>query len=184
MSLVIGLTGKAGCGKDTLAALFKRYHSDQNVRLMAFASALKRRAGVVFDEPMSAFYDTKDAMSKWGMTYRALLQKFGTEFAREMIDKDFWVKTLDYEYNSVCSNADVVVITDVRFDNEAEWVLAQGGFIVEIHRGQASDLTEQEMEHASEAGVGSTMIGGVIWNNSAPEAMVDSLNMIITSKGF
>ena len=76
------------------------------------------------------------------LTSRRWQQLFGTEFGREMIHPDIWVRI-------TMARADTlprVVIDDMRFPNEYEAVRAAGGVCYRVHRPGAS-VTSQ---HASE----------------------------------
>ena len=42
-----------------------------------------------------------------------------------------------------------LIITDVRFENEADWIRKNGGHVIHLTRGEAPAVRE----HASEAGV-------------------------------
>jgi hypothetical protein len=59
----------------------------------------------------------------------------------------------------------VVVIADVRFPNEAEWIRAQGGEVWRIVREPAT----QAAAHASEQGIPPELIDRTIDNTGTPE---------------
>lgn len=59
---------------------------------------------------------------------RKLLQFVGTDIARNLCGTNFWVDKLD---SSGCSN---IVVTDVRFPNEADKIRELGGFIITVER--------------------------------------------------
>ena len=75
---------------------------------------------------------------------REAYQFFGTEVGRATRET-LWLD----EAQRVVDACDTLIITDVRFDNEAEWVKAQGGTVVKIIRDDAGDVNT----HSSEAGV-------------------------------
>lgn len=63
---------------------------------------------------------------------REALQKMGTEVGRDVFHEDFWVLQMEHrmqKYNKP------VVITDVRFPNEIDWIHKMGGSVYEIQRG-------------------------------------------------
>jgi hypothetical protein len=72
---------------------------------------------------------------------RRLLQVFGTEVGRDMFGTNFWV---DLTLNSV--KEDRVVISDVRFKNEADAIRSIGGQVWRINRNGVGPVTD----HASE----------------------------------
>jgi hypothetical protein len=66
-------------------------------------------------------------------TPRYALQLMGTEVGRDVFHKDFWVIKLK-KYIEENPNQNYVV-TDVRFQNEIEFVHNQRGVLIEIQRG-------------------------------------------------
>jgi len=76
---------------------------------------------------------------------RRFLQLMGTEFGRDLIDKDVWIRIVD---RFVAKNPGLdVVIDDVRFPNEFEWLRSAGGISVYIYTEKevASDTHPSEV---------------------------------------
>lgn len=139
--MLIGLVGFAGSGKDTTADyLVENY----NFTKYAFSDTLKDVVSIIFDwprhllngdtVPSRVFRENID--SYWSekldrvFTPRLALQLMGTEAGRNVFHQDIWLhsllKRLQVEGNSV--------ISDVRFPNEIEAIIASGGEIVRIRR--------------------------------------------------
>jgi hypothetical protein len=139
---VIGLTGPAGVGKDTVGMLLS-----SNYNLYAFAKPLKQALSVLgINEPADrAAKET--LLGGKPFSYRKAAQTLGTEWARNL-DPDFWLNLAEEKTRHMRR----VVFTDVRFDNEAEWVRKQGGVIWHIH-GRATTVTGDAAKHASENAV-------------------------------
>jgi hypothetical protein len=149
---LVGLTGKARCGKDTVGAIL---YDEFDVVPYGFADPLKEAAAILLNRPVCHVYgdhdfDREAVMPEWGFSMRHFLQKLGTEAVRGVFGLDFWVKRLLIEINKI--DADVVV-TDVRFENEARAIRRRGGVIWHIERSDPSVLDETAQAHASEAGV-------------------------------
>ena len=91
---LIGITGRLGSGKDEVAKIIQRLEPGWEVK--KFAGKLKQICGILAGVDPVKFEDQefKKQMSPFGMTYRELLQKVGTEGMRNNIDKDVWVKAL------------------------------------------------------------------------------------------
>lgn len=155
MARLYGLTGKKRCGKDTAAqglieAGFVR---------AAFADALKMMLATFLslrgasDEEISMLIDgsLKEAPSDYlfGASPRHAMQTLGTEWGRNCIDQDLWTKTLKEAIENAMAQGASVVVTDVRFENEAKMIRELGGKVVHITRPGYGliDL------HPSEAGV-------------------------------
>lgn len=140
-TFLVGITGKAGSGKDTLAYMmgFERY---------AFAMPLK--AGLTamgFPEPERKLKET--VIPGFKFSWREAAQKLGTEWGRGL-QGDIWLAMA--ERARMACPAGVLVITDVRFHNEADWV-RDHGLLVHVEGRQSSIVDPQQQMHASEMGL-------------------------------
>lgn len=132
MSRIIGISGKAGAGKDTLAKYLLLNLG--NFKIVHFADLLKLGVQQLcgLDSWATNTQEGKMSTIPWlGITVRELLQKFGTA-VREGVHPDFWVKALlnkNIEEN--------IIIADVRFPNEAEAIKNAGGILIRVERKNA-----------------------------------------------
>lgn len=153
MSILIGLTGRAGCGKDTAA---EHLEADYGFTAMSFAGPLKKTAAALFNLPDIYFHSRElkeKPLEDWdGLSPRHILQLLGTEAVRDTFGENFWVKRWLNEYSGVPVYSNVVV-TDVRFNNEAQVIRDIGGIIVHIVRPGDTDLDLVAGKHLSEAGI-------------------------------
>lgn len=133
--MLIGLAGPAKSGKDTVAAhvapLFglERY---------AFAQPIKRAIQVMFGlTDRHTDGDLKEVvLPVYGCTPRRLMQTLGTEWGRDTIDSRLWTKIAGCRWEQ-CKregSSNGLLITDVRFDNEAQFIRDNGGIVVHILR--------------------------------------------------
>lgn len=147
---LIGLTGKAGSGKDTVGHMLWRSHSMYKV---AFAYPLKEALRAMgFPEPENR--DDKEAtIPGFGFSWRELAQTLGTEWGRAR-DPNLWLKLAMQETGNILRARETnrVVITDVRFENEAAVIRERGGQIWHI-TGREAQMLGDTKAHASEAGV-------------------------------
>lgn len=162
---IIGLTGPAGCGKDTLAGLLQY---DGCVHA-AFADSLKQMCIQFLGLSKDDVY-TRGGKGRfnefWGMTNREILQKVGTQAFRNGFHKDCWVKIAQLKFQNILNNNQRLVVTDCRFDNEAKLIQDMGGVVFKIERpGYQSELSENENKHASEGGIQNKYISGIVLNN-------------------
>lgn len=143
---IVGFTGKAGSGKDTLADYLVE---SRHYIKVSFAGPLKSMlAQVGFPEPKDRA--TKELpIAGFSFTWRDAAQKLGTEWGRAL-DPDIWVKIMEGLLQRLSDDARVV-FSDVRFDNEAEMIRRLGGKVVHV-TGRAADLGANA-GHSSEAGV-------------------------------
>lgn len=149
---LIGITGKAGVGKDTAGAHLAQAHGFDRY---AFASPIKRMLGVLgLCEEHFSDHATKEAViPAFGCSYRHLAQTLGTEWGRS-IHPHFWLQMAKLRYYGLDRSGDAygLVITDVRFENEAEWIREEGGRVVHI-TGRETTVEGAAAEHVSEAGI-------------------------------
>lgn len=126
---VIGLVGPAGCGKDTVADMILPLHMECNGRntdtavKMAFADPLRAACKAVFaleDDDMIDRVKKEQVIERWGKSPRQMMQLLGTDCVRSNIGHDHWVKLMHYRLRDVKDGC--VVISDVRFQNEADYI--------------------------------------------------------------
>lgn len=97
---------------------------------------------------------------------RETLQVVGTEGFRNIIKDDFWVSI------APCVN---VVIRDIRFDNEAEFIRNNGGKVISVVRDN-QDIPNSE--HASEGGISESLIDIKIHNNGSKEELYSKADIV------
>lgn len=162
--LLIGLMGPAGAGKDTAADHLEDHHGF--VRY-AFADPMRTMLEAAFTAAgidYAHIYERKlkeEPVPGVGHSYRKLAQTLGTEWGRRMLDEDLWLRfadmTLGMPDAPVC---DRIVVTDVRFPNEAGWIRRHGGVVLRIQRD-----TAPVRQHVSETAMQQIDAWGDIANN-------------------
>ena len=126
--MLIGFSGKAGVGKDTAGKfLCERYKCLHYY----FAKPLKEGAKIMFALTEEQIDNKEKVIEPWGISPRTIYQRLGTEVGRG-IDVNIWVKNAEMFVKSVPGRT--VVITDVRFDNEATFIRNRGGIVINIVR--------------------------------------------------
>ena len=174
--MICGISGKARSGKNTFALMLaeelnKRYYPP--FVMMAFANELKLNCQRDFDLSYEQLWG--DDKEKYDQRYskirgplpfcagnrddgkglevleerkhwtaREIMQNYGAFY--RSIDDEFWVKNLfkvieEKEYANV-------IITDVRYVNEADYVINNGGYIVRVDRESKDSV--HNMQHPSE----------------------------------
>lgn len=145
--IIIGFSGPANSGKDTAA----QYLSSIEPRAfsMAFADPLKRAVIEMFSLDYDAFSDREikerpiPALEK---SPRQLAQIIGTDIVRA-IHPDAWLIAMDRRLTGLHL---ALLLTDLRFENEAAWVRGNGGAVIHIIRPIAR---WQPDGHESERGI-------------------------------
>lgn len=142
---LVGLVGRAGAGKDTLAlALVQRHGFTRR----AFADPLKAAVSAITGWPLVAlenrdFKEREDPL--WGVTPRRFMQHLGTEGMRSL-KEDVWLCAFQSWLFHMAPYSPIVV-TDVRFPNEVEFLRERGALLVLVSRPQVDNLP---VLHASE----------------------------------
>ena len=171
----IGITGVAGSGKNAVAEILEhelgtfKGDYDYTARIIPLAKPLKEAIAALFDIPATVLEDREVKESKeklTGLTYRKIMQLFGTEFVRVHFGSDFWTKRLDQVVKEGEENfyLEYVIVPDVRFQNEADFIKSKGGVLLKVVRPDNPFAIESS--HASEAEVNSIQADYVISNIS------------------
>jgi hypothetical protein len=144
---LLGLAAKARCGKDTVADYLVE---NFNFRKYAFADPLKEAASKMFGVPIWWFYNAEkkeQVIEEWGYSPRQMAQLLGTEGGRKLFREDIWLKRAEVELNlNTNIDWDGMVITDLRFENEADFIRSHGGIVIHILREGAPEVSDHESE--------------------------------------
>ena len=129
---IIGISGKMGCGKNYLAEkiLYPYFKQKYNILIIGFGDLMKdelyaRDKTLIYDE----LYDHKTFET------RQKLQQYGTENGRDKYHEDIWVRGLDIQvetFSRRCGQNALIIICDIRFPNEYEYVKSKGGKNIRI----------------------------------------------------
>jgi len=153
---LIGIHGKANSGKDTLADMLIKMDSADGMRY-SFADPVKLTASSMFGIPIEHFYEREIKEIDnvfWGISPRKMAQIVGTDMARNCFDDQIWIKRAHIEINNlprISPWLKFVVIPDVRFENEADFIRRNGGKLIHITRPDQRVI--QESDHESENGI-------------------------------
>lgn len=148
---VIGLAGPAGCGKSTVGTLLAQHHAFVAI---AFADPIRDALRAIFGISTQQFSDPIEkerVIPEIGKSPRQLMRSLG-DWGRDQVSRDTWVqltKTRAFREFQSTFYADGVVITDVRYENEARMIRENGGRIWHIHRPEVQFLRD----HNSEIGI-------------------------------
>lgn len=146
--MLIGLTGMAMAGKDTVAGHLHRQHQ---FFPMAFADPLREGLKALFGLGEWNFTpEGKERVVAWiGKSPRELLQTLGTQWGRDLVHRQIWCRHMHRRLQEYQDNwAASVVIPDVRFVDEARFIHSHGGVIWRVIRPGAE--TTAHSDHTSE----------------------------------
>ncbi len=178
-TVAIGMIGKAGSGKDTIADYFVSKH---NFIRMALADPIRDIIQLLLVCDRDSIWDRKlrelpiDYLDKmkdgtpW--TGRKLLQFTGTELFRDQVDRKIWVRNLAQRMEP----GNNYVISDCRFPNEVDILKKEFGgrsLLIEVIRegcdGKGVGISGHESEkHKLEADI-------VIENNGTLEQLYEKI---------
>lgn len=172
--MLIGITGKAGAGKDTVAEYLWRKHGFVRI---AFADPLKRAVQEIFglsDEQTWGREHKEVPVHYWGMSPRRMMQLLGTDCIRKQFGGDVWVKRWVLSYKLV-SETDCVVVPDVRFVEEADAIRRNGGKVIRISRGAENGLGHEAKRHESEMGLPDEYVSHTISNDGSFDDLYEKI---------
>ncbi|MBS1722828.1 MAG: hypothetical protein JSS66_07605 [Armatimonadetes bacterium] len=163
MMKLIGVSGKKRSGKDTFYQ-FLANNPSLTVHRVAFADALKAE---VYERILQPDGLARDLMENDDTKerFRTLMQWWGTEYRRQLFRDDYWLVQLANTLEQWKDDDCIVVVTDVRFPNEFEFIRSRGGLNVRIER-PGLDVTGAAGAHPSETALdGETRFDTVLVNN-------------------
>lgn len=115
MPILLMISGKQGSGKSTLANDLETYMAQKNIWVYRI-----RFAKVLYECHDLVIKHLRERGVNLPSKERKLLQLLGTQWGRESIDPDIWVKTLvaDITHHEVLTKSRYVIMDDLRFPNE------------------------------------------------------------------
>lgn len=142
---LIGIAGRARSGKDTVASFIiaavggYKYSFADPIRSMLVP------LGVDMDHP---YWKSRkeEIIPALGVSPRQMMQTLGTEWGRTLINPDLWMLLAQQR---LLRSGPGMVISDVRFENEAAWIRKHGGRIIHVVRPDAQAIEQ----HVSEDGI-------------------------------
>lgn len=176
---LVGMIGRKRTGKDTVAGVlatefgFEKAAFADPLRevveaidpIVDYRTSYKTGPGVIVPVRYSeavrvrTYEGAKDAYPE----VRQVLQRLGTDGIRKL-DTDFWVRIA---LGRIDARTTPLVLTDVRFPNEAEAIVDRGGWIVRVLR----DGTKTDGEHVSESALDDYPEDFTISNNGTLEEL-------------
>lgn len=174
---LIGLVGKKRSGKDTAAGFLVQDHGF--VRY-AFADPLKATMldlnPIVPDGRLTSRLSALVRERGWEAAkelpeVRRLLQAHGVAI-RTHVDPDVW---LNATMRKVLTDDRPVVLTDVRFPNEADAIEAAGGLLVRVVRASAPT----DDAHVSETALDGRDCGATLVNDGTVEALRAAVRALV-----
>ena len=169
--VLVGLTGRAGHGKDETWTMLGQIPKAERTQRLSFAEPIKRACSEIWGVPLPDFSEpgTKDTKHPlWNMSPRDMAIFLGTEVMRDTVDENFWVTRLENVFRQHDDSNTIFVVTDVRFDNEAEMIKRNGGVVARVDASERLGGADEEGSvHKTEAGIKPELVDYVINNNGS-----------------
>lgn len=177
MAKLLGIHGKPRSGKDTVADYLVA-----NYGFTKFGPSfpVKATTAAMFDVPLECFYDQniKENIDPfWGISYREMAQKVGKESSRDVFFEDIWMRHVEKKLNENLN----IVMGDIRYANEAEWVRNHGGKVLFITRNDYFRGYVANAGHAAEQGLPSNLANGSIQNDGSLEELFLNVDWLMNS---
>lgn len=199
--MIIGLSGYAKAGKDTVADIIIKNDSRQ-WSVKKFSGKLKEIASILTGIDIVKFEDQEfkeslmplEWVERWMdnttmhyklMKVRDFLQRLGTEAIRDGLHKNTWVNALMADYTKrviFLSNTEKRygdfpnwIITDCRFPNEFKAIKDKGGIVVRVNRDGIKPINA----HPSEVALDEFEFDFEIENNGSLEDLKTSVTFML-----
>ena len=143
-------------GKSTAAAAL----TSANWKRLPFAATLKKMTRILLLDLGQSEQEVEASIASQkelpcillpSRTPRQIMQTLGTDWGRDMIDQDIWIKCWKGQAVSALGDGFNVVVDDVRRHNEAQVIKDFGGLMVKVVRPDGG--SEAFSGHASEGGL-------------------------------
>ena len=171
--MLIGISGKIGAGKDECGI----YLADNfGFKVVKFATLIKEISAKMTNTPYSDHVSHRGKeknLPEWGMTIREFQQKLGTDAVRNGLHQDAWVIALLSNFNK---DTDRWVVTDVRFNNQANKIKELGGKIVRVNR-EANPIPQSD--HPSETELDDYKFDHIIENSGSLNLLYGAVQMMM-----
>ena len=167
---LIGLHGRAGSGKDTAKLGLKDYYP------LAFATPLKEAAKMLYcltDEQLYGHLK-EEVDPRWGKSPRQIFQELGDHCRRDN-PRFFSIHMRSRIENAEKQGIKKIVITDVRYDNEAKLIEELHGKVIEIKRNKT---TTKLSAHSSEQRISDRYIKHTVENNGTIEQLCEKIKVL------
>ena len=134
--MLIGFCGKMHSGKSTASKYLMENHGFRQESLAKPLKEMLRILGLTYEQVYGDEKDLPCALLN-GKTPRHAMQTLGTEWGRNCIDENIWVRAAIKNFQVARTKGfENVVFDDVRFQNEVDAIHKAGGVVIKIIRGE------------------------------------------------
>ncbi|NDG53958.1 MAG: hypothetical protein EBY39_13220 [Flavobacteriia bacterium] len=159
---LIGLCGLARCGKDSFFEVSKHILNEKGIEVQryAFADSLKQECDELLNKYVGISAFTEKSSEK--EIIRPLLVTYGTHIRRKL-NQNCWIDKINNDVTKSISSDKIVFVTDVRFENEIDWIHNLQG--ESIHITREGNLAPNEEELRNDPILKSKSTQNIYWKN-------------------
>ena len=193
MSL-IGICGEIGSGKTTLATRLKTHKRYKEYSIAGPLKNIALNLGFKFEQVHGSQSQKLEPNKYWNISAREFLQKFGTDLCRDILPNvipnmnmgkynSLWVRLMEIEWDKLYphfgsdSGYTGMVVSDVRFPDEAQSIQERGGIIIKIIR--PIDKSGDEYKHSSETSINFIKPDKYIINDGSIDDLYQKIDQIL-----
>lgn len=169
---IIGIAGPARSGKDTVANFIIASRGGYRYSFADPIREMVKALGIDMSEPYWQKHK-EDIIPALGASPRRIMQTLGTEWGRQMINPNLW---LILAQQRLLRHGAGMIIPDVRFPNEADWVRKHGGLLIHLHRPNIEEVEA----HVSENGVERAPSDALLFNTGTLEELQTAVRGLIS----
>lgn len=169
--------GTNGAGKDEIARHLSSHHGyvqyglADPIKLMLTALPFME-----LHKWEDRFWKEREVHPVFGVTRRHMARTLGTEW-RNTICEDMWTRLAKHALDLLLTSHAGMVISDIRFQHEVEWLRANGGQLIVVIRGNGVDT--EGPSHSSEAGVQTESTDHVIYNMGTLPQLYEAVDDLV-----
>jgi hypothetical protein len=181
---LLGISGKRGSGKDTVARLIQQLQPERSWQIMSFGDAIKAVCATLAGEDTAPYYTQAgktELLPAFGRTRGEMLQQVGG--ALRAWNYEIWVQA----FFARLPADSFIIVPDVRFPNEAQPILDRGGLMLRIEGDplmQQGDGTRDD-SHPSETVMDTyDQFSAVLHNVGSREALEQQVRALLQRMDF
>lgn len=165
--MIIGITGQMRSGKSTFARHLCK--ALPNSVIDSIAAPMRELA-----HEITAPRTGNDAADKEKI--RPLYQAIG-ETMKQLYGRNYWLNMVEFKHKSrIHSSTRHIIIDDLRFPFEAEFITKMEGYVIKLHR--ENNIETPASQHVSETMVPQVVANQNIYNNGTMNELIEAAQRV------